>query len=84
MTPFLESAGWALMHFVWQGGAVAVLAAAALRLTSRRSANVRYVIGCVALALMLAAPAVTMRLLWRANDAVAPGATSDEITAPAG
>ncbi len=84
MTPFLESAGWALMHFVWQGAAIAVLAAAALRLTSRRSANVRYVIGCVALALMLAAPAVTMRLLWRANDAVAPGATSDEITAPAG
>ena len=84
MTPFLESAGWALMHFVWQGVAIAVLAAAALRLISRRSANVRYVIGCVALALMLAAPAVTMRLLWRANDAVAPGATSDEITAPAG
>ena len=59
MTPFLQSAGWALMHFVWQGAAIAVLAAAALRLTARRSANVRYVIGCVALALMLAAPAVT-------------------------
>jgi len=38
MTPFLESAGWALMHFVWQGAAIAVLAAAAL---SRARADAR-------------------------------------------
>ena len=53
MTPFLHSAGWALIHFVWQGAAIALVAAAALRLTGRRSANTRYVIGCAALALML-------------------------------
>jgi len=67
MTPFLHSAGWALIHFVWQGAAIALVAAAALRLTERRSANTRYVIGCAALALMLAAPALTLRLLWSAD-----------------
>ena len=66
MTPFLQNAGWALIHFVWQGAAIALVAAVALRLTERRSANVRYVIGCVALAAMLAAPAVTVRLIWMA------------------
>ena len=23
MTPFLQTAGWALIHFVWQGAAIA-------------------------------------------------------------
>jgi len=72
MTPFLQTAGWALMHFVWQGAAIAAVAALALRATMRRSANVRYVIGCVALALMLAAPAATVRLLWLDDSAPAP------------
>ena len=70
MTPFLQNAGWALIHFVWQGAAIALVAALALRLTERRSANVRYVIGCVALAAMLAAPAVTVRLIWTAPSSV--------------
>jgi beta-lactamase regulating signal transducer with metallopeptidase domain len=65
MTPLLQGAGWALMHFVWQGAAIALLATVALRLAARRSANVRYVISCGALAVMLAAPAVTVRLLWQ-------------------
>ena len=81
MTPFLQSAGWTLMHFVWQGAAVAMIAAAALRLTARRSANVRYLIGCGALALMLAAPAATLRLLWPAADSAVADA-SHEVVVP--
>ena len=75
MTPLLQHAGWALIHFVWQGTVIALVAAAALRLTERRSANLRYVIGCVALAAMLAAPAMTARLLWTAPLSTASGAT---------
>jgi beta-lactamase regulating signal transducer with metallopeptidase domain len=67
MTPFLQSVGWTVMHFVWQGAALASIAAVALRLTTRRSANVRYLIGCGALLLMLAAPAATLRLSWPAD-----------------
>jgi predicted outer membrane lipoprotein len=37
MTPLLEIAGWSLIHFVWQGCAIGVIAAVALRLTERRA-----------------------------------------------
>ena len=60
----LQTTGWALMHFVWQGAAIGGAASVLLRLTRRRSASVRYVIGCASLAVMLAAPAVTARLIW--------------------
>jgi beta-lactamase regulating signal transducer with metallopeptidase domain len=53
----MHSLGWALLHFLWQGTALAALAAAAMALCRRTSA--RYVIGVVALALMLLAPLAT-------------------------
>ena len=48
MTPLLQTAGWGLVHFVWQGVAIAAAASMLLRLTRHRSANTRYVIACVA------------------------------------
>ena len=36
MTPYLQTAGWALIHFVWQGAAIAGAASVLLRLTRRR------------------------------------------------
>ena len=47
----MHSLAWALLHFLWQGTALAALAAAAMALCRRTS--VRYVVGIVALALML-------------------------------
>ena len=49
MNALLQIAGWTLIHFIWQGAAIGVVAAAILRATSRRSANVRYVIACAGL-----------------------------------
>jgi beta-lactamase regulating signal transducer with metallopeptidase domain len=66
-TPILETAGWTLIHFLWQGCALAGVAAMLLRLAERRSANARYLIACAALVAMVAAPAVTARLLWDAG-----------------
>ena len=63
MTAFFEIAGWTLIHFVWQGAVIGALAAAAFRVAAQRSPNARYVIGCVGLAAMLAAPIVTAQLL---------------------
>ena len=40
MNATMQIAGWTLIHFVWQGAAIAVMAAVALRLTERRSSNV--------------------------------------------
>src|SRR4051794_11118577 len=69
MTPLLLLAGWALIHFLWQGLAIAGVACALLAVAARRSAGLRYVIGCASLVAMLAAPAVTARLLWIADRA---------------
>ena len=44
MTPFLQTAGWALIHFVWQGAAIAAVLATLLHLLERRSTGVRYVV----------------------------------------
>lgn len=48
--------GWALLHTLWLGAGVAVLFATAMRLLRRRSANARYLAGCLAMALMVAMP----------------------------
>jgi len=50
--------GWALIHFLWQGAALAALAAIAMRLC--RQSSLRYLVGVTFLGLMLAAPIVTL------------------------
>ena len=52
-----ERIGWTLVHSVWQVALVAAAFAVAAFVLRRRSANVRYVLGCVALAAMVAWPA---------------------------
>ena len=82
MTPLLQTAGWTLIHFVWQGAAIAGAASALLRLTRRRSASARYVIACVSLAGMLAAPAFTARVIWTGT-ALAPSPQAEHGDAAA-
>jgi beta-lactamase regulating signal transducer with metallopeptidase domain/uncharacterized protein YnzC (UPF0291/DUF896 family) len=53
----MHSLGWALLHFLWQGTALAALAAGAMALCRR--ASTRYVLGVGALVLMLLAPLAT-------------------------
>lgn len=54
----MQSLGWALLHFLWQGTALAALAAAAMAICRR--ASVRYLVGVGALVLMLMAPLATI------------------------
>ena len=54
----MQSLGWALLHFVWQGTALAALAAVAMALCRR--ASTRYLLGMGTLVLMLLAPVVTL------------------------
>lgn len=54
-----ERIGWALIHSVWQVAIVAAVYGVATFALRRRSANVRYLLGCAALLAMVAAPAVT-------------------------
>ena len=79
----LRPLGLALLHFLWQGAALAALAA--LALTLARTASMRYVLGIVILAAMVAAPAITFLIvrdqppqptaISDASRAGAPGAT---------
>jgi len=57
----MHSLGWTLLHFLWQGTAVAALAAVLMAVCRRASA--RYVPAVGALLLMLAAPVATFFLL---------------------
>jgi beta-lactamase regulating signal transducer with metallopeptidase domain len=51
--------GWTLLHFCWEGTAIAMLYAIANRITMHASRNMRYGIGMVALALMPLAAVAT-------------------------
>ena len=53
----MQSLGWALLHFLWQGTALAAVAAAAMGLCRRASA--RYLFGVSTLVLMLLTPVAT-------------------------
>jgi beta-lactamase regulating signal transducer with metallopeptidase domain len=57
----MHSLGWALLHFLWQGTAVAALAAVLMALCRRASA--RYLVAVGALGLMLAMPVATFFFL---------------------
>jgi len=46
MSSLTEVIGWTLIHFVWQGSAIALVLAAALRILRTRSANARYLAAC--------------------------------------
>src|SRR5262245_15231698 len=59
----LQTTGWALLHFVWQGCLIALLLFSALALEGRQSAQVRYRFACAALMLMALAPLVTLNVL---------------------
>lgn len=66
----LDSLGWTLVHFIWQGAALAALFAVANAVCRR--ASTRYALAVITLALMLAAPVVTFTKLMGAKD---PGVT---------
>jgi len=61
--PFVHKLGWTLLHLLWQGAVVALLLAIVLRFLRKSSANLRYVVACSALAVVVILPVVTIRLV---------------------
>jgi beta-lactamase regulating signal transducer with metallopeptidase domain len=55
--------GWTLIHFLWQGAAIAFFYGLSRRSMRRESANLRYLAGCLALASMVLAPVFTLGYL---------------------
>ncbi len=69
--PWTQALAWTLIHFIWQGAAIGLAAFLLLRAV-RMSAATRYLAGVVALALMLAAPIVTITVLKHDLTPLAP------------
>ncbi len=61
--PLAQRVGWVLLHSLWQGALVGAAFGLARQGLRRRSAQVRYVAGCLALVLLAAGPATTL-CLW--------------------
>src|ERR671916_367168 len=83
--PAIQAVGWALLHFVWQGALVGIVAAAALRALRHSAADVRYVVAAIALSLMATMPVVTGIQAWRSatvTDATAVLRTPGSTAAP--
>src|SRR6266516_258135 len=55
----IDQLGWTLVHFLWQGTAVAALNGLSQVVLRQLSSNARYCLGCCALLLMLACPITT-------------------------
>jgi len=67
MIAFTQALSLALLHFVWQGLAVAFLLWVALYGLRRRSANARYAACGTALLLLAIAPVVTTVVVYRST-----------------
>lgn len=61
----VDAVGVVLLHFLWQGAALALVLWAALRLAREAGPTARYGLACATLAGMLIAPAVTATLIAR-------------------
>ena len=63
MNDAIETLGSVLLHFLWQGAAIALSAWIALRLLRQARPQARYAVLCAAMSACLLAPAIS---LWRA------------------
>jgi beta-lactamase regulating signal transducer with metallopeptidase domain len=84
----LQVAGWTLLHFIWQGVAIAALFGASLMFC--RQAQARYALGIATLALMMVAPVLTFAWLSSATGSIsqlsaqaASATIAQQIAAPA-
>lgn len=57
MTNLIHGAGWALIHFLWQGAVIGVLAAALLAMMHGARPGARYAVACAAMLACLLWPA---------------------------
>ena len=57
--PLVESTGWALIHFLWQGAVIAAVIVVLLMLMRRASSSAKYIVCCVGLLLMAIGPLLT-------------------------
>jgi beta-lactamase regulating signal transducer with metallopeptidase domain len=81
----IHALGHTLVSFLWQGTVAAFLLAVGLAIVGRRSAELRYILACATLLLMLAAPVATLiRALGNDGPPIEPLPSAAPIWVPAG
>src|ERR1700740_1986123 len=73
--------GWSLVHFLWQGTALALLLGIALALTRPAAARTRYALGMLTLVAMLVLPIATTVHLYKQVSLTAQDAPLDRSLA---
>jgi len=81
-TPAARALGSTLAHFLWEGAALGLLLAAALRLARSASARLRYALACLTLLAMPLAFGLTVALSLRPGPADVPAGGVTRIAAP--
>ncbi|MCX7420222.1 MAG: M56 family metallopeptidase [Planctomycetia bacterium] len=66
----IDLLGWTLLHFVWQGAVVGLLAVMVHTMLRKCSANARYLAGIAMLCVLCSIPLLTMYLIERATSDV--------------
>jgi beta-lactamase regulating signal transducer with metallopeptidase domain/HEAT repeat protein len=74
----VESVGWVLLHFVWQGAVIALALAVLLALTPDGQARLRYAFSCGALTLMLITAGATAATVMIDALGAPPGGAADD------
>jgi beta-lactamase regulating signal transducer with metallopeptidase domain len=59
----VQRIGWTLVHFIWQGTAIAFVVAIVLAFLRNKSSNFRYATAFIALILMAVAPLITYKMI---------------------
>ena len=73
--PLTRQIGWVLLHSLWQGACVGALFALLRFALRRRSANLRYLAGCLSLGILLAAPVLTLLIGSAPSASPGPGSS---------
>ena len=68
----IQRIGWTLVHFVWQALAIGLILAIVLKLLHKSSANLRYIIACMALALIVLMQVVTIKMVDVSVETIEP------------
>jgi|GEM_PF-3476857 len=78
----IQPMGWMLLHSLWQMAAVALVLAVVLRFLRKSSANLRYLLACGCLFLMVLIPAVTLNYLETAAPPSAATPLPENVIVP--
>ena len=68
-TALVPMLGRALLHFLWQGALIGLVAALALQVLRNARPQARYLVACLALLACVAAPMATVALQWGDSEA---------------